>query len=104
VNGSGFQESGHYDERYRRKVRDEYLDDPLLTLLVDLSSFVAVLGGTLGVIFALGYSGQGFAHWGPDVLIVVCLVSANVALRLQRHRRAVANRRRYHPDDHRPRR
>lgn len=104
MDGPGFQESGHYDEQYRRKVRDEYLDDPLFTLLINVSSFVAILGGILGAIFALGYSSQGVASWGPDVLVVICLIAANLLLRLQRRRRAASRWRRYHPDGRRPRR
>jgi hypothetical protein len=77
------------------------LDDPFVSLLVNVTDLATLAGGSLAVVFAVGYglAGRGAGVWGPDVAIALGLVAMNLALRGWRRHRKVQQWRRYHPDE-----
>jgi hypothetical protein len=84
----------------RRKGRDE-LDDPLFSLIVTFADIAVVVGGSLGLVFTIGYAaaGRGFGAWGPNAAIVVGLVALDASLRAWRVRRRRREWRRWHPGE-----
>jgi hypothetical protein len=85
---------------FHRRTGDavDELDEPLLSLLVNVADLVALAGGSLAFIFAVGYglSGRGIGVWGPDAAIAVGLVLLNLGLRGWRRHRKLRQWRRYH--------
>jgi hypothetical protein len=74
----------------RRDDPTDALDDPFLSLLVNVADLAALAGGSLAFVFAVGYglSGRGFGVWAPDAAIAVGLVVVAVATRgWRRHRK-----------------
>jgi hypothetical protein len=77
------------------------LDDPLVSLLITVADLMAMAGGALASIFAIGYAsvGRSFGVWGTDAGIAIALVAADVGLRGWRRNRRRREWRRYHPDE-----
>jgi hypothetical protein len=74
------------------------LDAPFFSLLVNVADLVALAGGSLAFVFAVGYgfSGRGIGVWGPDAAIAVGLAAVDVGLRGWRRHRKLREWRRYH--------
>jgi hypothetical protein len=74
------------------------LDQPLFSLLINVVDLVALAGGSLAFVFAVGYgfSGRGVGVWGPDAAISLGLILADVGLRAWRRHRRQREWRRYH--------
>jgi hypothetical protein len=74
------------------------LDDPFVSLLVNVADLAALAGGSLAFVFAVGYglSGRGIGVWGPDAAIAIGLVLLNLGLRGWRRHRKLRQWRRYH--------
>jgi hypothetical protein len=77
------------------------LDDPLFSLLVTVADLIALAGGTLAIIFAVGYAavGRGLGAWGPNAGIALGLVGIDAAMRGARRHRKRREWLRYHPED-----
>jgi hypothetical protein len=75
------------------------LDDPFVSVLINVADLAALAGGSLAFVFAVGYglSGRGVGVWGPDAAVALGLVLVDVALRGWRRHRRVREWRRYHP-------
>jgi hypothetical protein len=89
---------------WRKRRSDDPIDEldaPFVSMLVNIADLVALAGGSLAFIFAVGYglSGRGVGVWGPDAVIALGLVLVNLGLRWWRRRRKLRQWRRYHSDD-----
>jgi hypothetical protein len=86
--------------RRSREGRDD-LDDPMVSLLVSLADLALIAGGALAIVLIAGYAGagRGFAVWGPDAAILLCLAMLDIALRGWRHHRRFREWQRFHSDD-----
>jgi hypothetical protein len=76
-------------------------DEPFFSLLINVADLAALAGGSLALVFAVGYglSGRGVGVWGPDAAIAVGLALVDIGLRWWRRQRKVRQWRRYHPDE-----
>jgi hypothetical protein len=87
--------------RWQHRRTSDPIDDlevPFVSLLVNVADLVALAGGSLAFVFAVGYgmSGRGVGVWGPDAAIALGLVLVNVGLRWWRRNRKLRQWRRYH--------